>query len=391
MTERIGGSDVGESETIAQKTDAGWVLSGTKWFTSATTSQMALTLARPEGNPTGGAGLALFYVEPWDDQRLNNISILRLKDKFGTRKLPTAEVVLEQTPAELVGSSHDGIKAISAMLNITRTWNAVCAISFMRRAIALARSYAHQRRAFGQRLIDLPLHSLTLAKLQAEFEASFHLTFFVVRELGLNEHQQLSTERQLLLRLLIPICKLFTGKKVVEIASEALECFGGAGYIEDTGISGILKDAQVLPIWEGTTNILSLDMLRVVRDPQVQSVWSKSLRRRLKRVEAPQLKNEVETVQQAIKQLKRWLKRAADQSHQYWQFHARALAMSLARTTAATLLLDQAHHDTDARNDPLSGIAARHFIDRGLVSLKQRNRDDDIENANCLSSEHFSK
>src|SRR5215210_2922629 len=121
MTESTGGSDVGLSETIARQDEEGtWRLTGRKWFTSATTSQMALTLARPVGNGPGGQGLALFYIETRDDSgRLSNIQINRLKDKLGTRKVPTAELTLDGTPAQLVFGTTNGILNIAPMLNIT--------------------------------------------------------------------------------------------------------------------------------------------------------------------------------------------------------------------------------------------------------------------------------
>src|SRR5207248_2121166 len=113
MTERTGGSDVGLSETEARQEGDSWRLFGTKWFTSATTSEMALTLGRPAGGGAGGRGLALFYVELRDDEgRLRNIAINRLKDKLGTRKVPTAELTLDGTPAIPVAGLSDGVRNI---------------------------------------------------------------------------------------------------------------------------------------------------------------------------------------------------------------------------------------------------------------------------------------
>src|SRR5678816_2630408 len=119
-------SDVGLTETIAKHEPGSntFRLYGRKWFTSAIASQMALTLARPEGNPPGSRGLALFYLEMRDSEgRLQNIRIERLKDKLGTRKVPTAELTLEGTPAQLVMGTADGVKNITPLLNITRLWN----------------------------------------------------------------------------------------------------------------------------------------------------------------------------------------------------------------------------------------------------------------------------
>ena len=129
MTETPGGSDVGQTETVARRGEDGrWTLHGRKWFTSAATSQMALTLARPEGNPAGGRGLALFYLETRDaDGRMNGIRIDRLKEKLGTRKLPTAELTLDGAVAIPVRGLDGGVRGIAPMLNVTRTWNAVSA------------------------------------------------------------------------------------------------------------------------------------------------------------------------------------------------------------------------------------------------------------------------
>ena len=177
MTERTGGSDVGRSETEACKDAEGrWRLRGTKWFTSATTSPMALTLARPEGNPAGGRGLALFYVElRRPDGAANGIRINRLKDKFGTRKLPTAELTLDGAVAVPVIGLEHGTRHIAPMLNITRTWNAVASVWGMRRALALAGDYAERRVAFGALLNRKPLHVDTIAGLEAEYGGAFFL------------------------------------------------------------------------------------------------------------------------------------------------------------------------------------------------------------------------
>src|SRR5262249_19071990 len=265
MTERTGGSDGGQGLTRAVRDGDGWRLFGTKWFTSATTSEMTLTLARPEGNAGGGKGLALFYLElRRADGTPNGLRVLRLKDKLGTRMLPTAEVELDGAVAIPVTGLSDGIRAIAPMLQITRTWNALCAVCSMRRGVALARDYAGRRSAFGARLADKQLHVQTLAELEAEYQAAFLLTFRLLELLGRAEAGEATDWERRLIRALQPVAKLLTGKQAVAHASEVLEAFGGAGYIEDTGLPALLRDAQVLPIWEGTTNVLSLDLLRAL-------------------------------------------------------------------------------------------------------------------------------
>lgn len=265
MTELPGGSDVSRTETMARQVKGEWQLWGRKWFTSATTSQMALALARPEGNPEGSKGLALFYIEPRDPQgKLQHITVNRLKDKLGTRKVPTAELMLTGAPAQLVAGTSHGVRHIAPMLTITRTWNAVSAIGLMRRGLQLAWDYASQRQAFGDFLINKPLHRETLLQQEAVFIGAFCFTFACVRLLGKLENDTATVQEQQQLRLFVPLLKLMTGKQAVQVLSEVMESFGGAGYIEDTGIPQLVRDAHVLPIWEGTTNVLSLDSLHVL-------------------------------------------------------------------------------------------------------------------------------
>src|SRR5262249_39648051 len=137
------------------------------------------------GNAGGGKGLALFYLElRRPDGTPNGLRVLRLKDKLGTRMLPTAEVELDGALAIPVTGLSDGIRAIAPMLQITRTWNALCAVCSMRRGVALARDYAGRRSAFGARLADKQLHVQTLAELEAEYQAAFLLTFRLLELLG---------------------------------------------------------------------------------------------------------------------------------------------------------------------------------------------------------------
>jgi alkylation response protein AidB-like acyl-CoA dehydrogenase len=194
MTEREGGSDVGRTATVARRDEAGrWRLHGVKWFTSATTADCALALARPEGAPEGSRGLGLFLVELVDPfggrpQLGSTILVNRLKDKLGTRALPTAELTLAGALATPVGGVDGGLKKIAGMLNVTRLHNAVSAAAGMRRGVELAASYASARDAFGRPLTDLPLHKATLADLAVEAEAAFALVARGMELLARTEH-----------------------------------------------------------------------------------------------------------------------------------------------------------------------------------------------------------
>ena len=369
MTERTGGSDVAISETIAKKNGDEFRLYGTKWFTSATTSQMALTLARPEGNPPGGGGLALFYVETRDDAgRLREgILVNRLKDKLGTRQVPTAELTLEGARAIPVSGTKDGIKNITPMLTITRMWNAVCAVSGMRRALALARDYANRRVAFGAPLAQKPLHIDTIAGLEAEFHGAFLLAFRTVELLG-REESQIATEDELqLLRLLTPIVKLTTGKQAVAVASEALEAFGGAGYVEDTGLPRLLRDAQVLPIWEGTTNVLSLDVLRALARGGSLDSLDREIDRATRGAPA-ELAKAAAVARDAFAHAKTWMARARDEGPSAIESGARRFSMTLGRATELALLVEHATWCL-ARGDGRPAAAARRLARHGADGI----------------------
>ncbi|NOY25253.1 MAG: acyl-CoA dehydrogenase [Oligoflexia bacterium] len=271
MTERTGGSDVGLSETIARPVDGSdqlYTLHGVKWFTSAATSEMALTLARIDDGSTpvlqGGRGLTMFLVEVERDAygAPGGIQIRRLKDKLGTKALPTAELALDGVQARRLGPIGRGIPAISRMLNVTRYWNAASSSSAMAQAAFWARDFAMRRVAFGAPIAQHPAHQRVLLELEAVAAGAFALVAELASLMGRVEVGVATPEEHRRMRGLLPIAKLTTAKQAVAVTSEGLEAFGGAGYVEDTGLPRMLRDAQTLPIWEGTTNVLALDVLR---------------------------------------------------------------------------------------------------------------------------------
>lgn len=363
MTETVGGSDVSRTETTARRdADGQWRLTGRKWFTSAATSEIALTLARPEDpsgqRQDGSRGLALFYLEPRDaDGRLQNIEILRLKDKLGTRKLPTAELWLDGAPAVPVAGLDRGVAAIAPMLNITRTWNAVTACALMQRALALAGDYAGKRRAFGRPLNELALHRETLADLEADRAAASCALLSTIDLLGQVERGRADDEDRAALRLLTPLIKLGTARDAVSVVSEALEAFGGAGYIEDTGIPQLLRDVQVLSIWEGTTNVLSLDALRALDRVGIDA-WLQRMNARLDACRQPALGDRVEDARGRLGRVPGWLANGPEALEP----QARRLALNLYRLTGLIELLALADHGLGEGDDRALAVA-RHYQD----------------------------
>jgi len=380
MTEREGGSDLSRHSTVARRDQQGrWRLHGVKWFTSAATADCALVLARPEGAAAGSRGLGLFLVERVDPssgepQVGTTILVNRLKDKLGTRALPTAELTLAGAAATPVGGVEGGLRKMAGMLNVTRAHNAINAAAGMRRGVDLAVAYARVREAFGRPLLDLPLHRETLAALAVEAEAAFALAARAMELEGRLEHGLAGDAEQRALRALIPTVKLLTGKDAVAHASEVVEAFGGAGYIEDTGVPRLLRDAQVLPIWEGTTNVLSLDLLRAeLKDEAVTALLEEVSERAVSLRSARPLPaglgvtgDLVERSAEALaKDVRGWTLVDGD----VLQAHMRDFALRLGRACAASLLTGHAAHRLarDEHDDRAARVAGR-YAERWLTT-----------------------
>lgn len=339
MTEKTGGSDVAQTETIAKLEDGVYKLYGTKWFTSATTSQITFTLARivdDKGEAiAGNKGLSLFFVKLRDDEgKLQGITVRRLKDKLGTKALPTAELDFEGATATLVGEVGQGVKNISHLFNVTRIYNACTTVGSFKRLLDLALDYSEKRVAFGKKIADHPLHARMLSEAQEDFNMCFQLTFITITFLQLEENfakqGQKDEASSAILRLLTPITKLYTAKKNMIWTAELIESFGGAGYIEDTGLPQFLRDSQVFCIWEGTTNILSLDCLRAI---QKENALKHYIDRAVEVIEELPVTKGIlikEELEQLVADINLW---SADP--ELLQYNARDMAFRLADLTVA--------------------------------------------------------
>ncbi|MCJ8276229.1 MAG: acyl-CoA dehydrogenase family protein [Bdellovibrionales bacterium] len=355
MTEKIGGSDVSQTETQAELIDGEYFLSGTKWFTSAITAEVALTLAQAT-DESGQSGLTMFFVKIRNEKGLlNKIEVLRLKDKLGTRAMPTAELELKKCPAIMVGKVGEGVKNISTVLNTSRLYTAVCATGAMYRLMSLSRDYAHKRKAFGKTLADHPLHTTTLFDWQARVNASVQFVVQMSILMGRSETGKANEEDQALLRLMTPVVKLWTGKHCVQIMSELIESFGGAGYIEDTGLPKYLRDNQVLSIWEGTTNILSLDTLRAMSKGDVLELSLKAFAQRIGQLKG--FETEKKKMMGFIQLSKEFIQ-SQGSSKLLMENSARSLAFALGDVFAGLLLCEFAEKTKKKRDQ----LTAERFI-----------------------------
>ncbi|WP_343639356.1 acyl-CoA dehydrogenase family protein [Roseateles sp.] len=266
MTEKQGGSDVRANTTRAEPAGAGgrgaeYRLTGHKWFFSAPMCDAHLVVAKtPDGAP------GCFFVPRWrPDGTKNAVHIQRLKDKVGNRSNSSSEVEFQDAYGVLMGEEGRGIPTIIEMATHTRLNCVVGSAAMLRQALAQALHYARHRSAFGKRLVEQPLMRAVLADLALESEAAMQLSLRLAQAF---EHQDDPRERTWM-RLVTPAAKFWVCKRAVELTGEAMEVLGGNGYIDDAIMGRLYREAPVNSIWEGSGNVMCLDVMRAVaRDPQ---------------------------------------------------------------------------------------------------------------------------
>jgi len=262
MTEKQGGSDLRANTTRAEPAGAGaYLLTGHKWFCSAPMSDAFLTLARTEAGMT-----CLFVPRSLPDGTRNGFLIQRLKDKVGNRSNASSEIEYDGTWARVVGMPGRGIATIIEMAHLTRFDIVVANAGMMRAALAQALHHCEHRYAFGHRLIEQPLMQNVLADLALEWEAATLLAFRLARAFDAGRENE--RERHLA-RIVTPAAKYWLCKRINAVAVEAMECLGGGGYVEESPLARLYREAPVNGIWEGSGNVISLDVLRsMAREPE---------------------------------------------------------------------------------------------------------------------------
>ncbi|WP_406840109.1 isovaleryl-CoA dehydrogenase [Streptomyces sp. AHU1] len=262
MTEKQGGSDVrANTTTAAERDDGTWRLRGHKWFTSAPMNDLFLVLAQAPG------GLSCFLVpRVLPDGSRNTFRIQRLKDKLGNRSNASSEPEFDDTVAWLVGTEGKGVRTIIEMVTMTRLDCVLGSAAGTRAALAEAAHHARHRSAFGARLIDQPLMRNVIADLALESEAA---TTLALRLAGAADRARRGDDRErAFLRLATAVGKYWVCKRQPAAVAEALECLGGNGYDEASGMPRLYREAPLNSIWEGSGNVTALDMLRALtREP----------------------------------------------------------------------------------------------------------------------------
>jgi alkylation response protein AidB-like acyl-CoA dehydrogenase len=354
MTEREGGSDVGRSSTVATPAEDGrFRLHGVKWFTSATSADIALALARPEGAEPGSRGLSLFLLElRRENGDWNGIRVRRLKEKMGTRALPTAELELDGALAVPVGGLGRGVAKVASLLNVARLWAGAAAPAGVGHLLALARDYAGKREVFGRRLRDQPSHVAWLADIAARYEGMLAMVMETAAVVGRAEHGGNAS----LARLMAPLTKLLCARQGISAGSELLESFGGAGYVEDTGLPRVFRNLHVHAIWEGTTNVLAHDVVRALSSGDLGAEWLEDMRRRLSHITVPELQAARDRVTAAIDAVCGGVRAPGESG-------ARGLALGMARITQAVLLCEAAAWRAETKRDR-AGVIACELLTR---------------------------
>src|SRR5271166_380647 len=261
-TEQHGGSDVGATTTVAIWNGDRFTLQGLKWFASNANSGLAVATARPEGAPQGSAGLGLYLVPSHlDDGRPNHFRIRKLKDKLGTKGLPTGEIELLGAEGVEIAPPPEGFKLMMEALEYSRVHNAVGSVGIQRRSLQEALAWARNRSAFGHVLTDYPMVQDELLRMRVQFEAGALLAFEAA--IAFDEVQQ-TAEHRTWLRLATALAKYLTAEYAIAASRSALELIGGNGYTSDYPVARLLRDAQVLTVWEGPANIQALELLRLL-------------------------------------------------------------------------------------------------------------------------------
>jgi acyl-CoA dehydrogenase len=264
LTEKAGGSDVGANLVKAEHISGSlYRLSGEKWFCSNVNADIIFVLARTDEKIKGTRGLSIFLVEKYlPDGSRNPIDIIRLKDKLGVRSMASAECMLGDTAGKLVGKEFEGFKIMAEMMNLSRLYNSVAAVSASRRALAEAYQFLCYRPSFGKMAIEHALVRIKLEELMALYNSIFYMLWRAIE--ALDKADNGNQDEASLLRLLTPMIKKTSAEAGVYIVRECMELMGGIGYIEDLVMPKIMRDVMVLPIWEGAGNIMILDMLRAL-------------------------------------------------------------------------------------------------------------------------------
>jgi len=384
LTERQGGSDVGANTTRAVQDGEEWLLSGEKHFCSNVDAEVFIVLARPDGAPGGSRGLATYIVpRSLPDRSPNGFRIKRLKPKLGTVGVPTGEVSLDGARAWLAGGSGApdadvadaardgrGINRMMEMVNGSRFGVALMGLGIHRRSFLEAAIYAARRAQFGNRIDSYPLVRETLVDLLVDLEAGMAATYeCAAATRGANDAES----GRLVRRILVPLAKMRCTRRALWAASAGLEVLGGNGYMEDWPMARQLRDAQCHTIWEGTENILCIDVRRAMRGERAHIALLERVEQALETGSGHKvLAGALDTVAGSLRDTRTAISYLETAPDDMALLQSRRFAELLADTVEGALLVEEAAWALDRNGDARKAAVARRFASRRLASSPLR-------------------
>jgi len=371
LTEKSGGSDVGRNLTEAvQIEDRHYELTGEKWFCSNANADVMMILARTGQLEEGTRGLSLFLVRKnLENGDRNNIEMVRLKEKMGVRSMATAEVKLKKCKGIRIGQEGEGFKIMAQMINISRIYNSIAAVAGARRAIVEAYEFLNHREIFGKKAVEHALIRQKLHELGSLHIANFLLVWRAVH--ALDQKEQGAEHEKSLLRIITPMAKWWSAEHAVYIVRECMELMGGNGYIEDFVMPKIFRDVNVLPIWEGSGNVIVLDILRAMQKTDGMDILLSKLQKTVNQLDSKEKKVFAETLENVTGILVRMESLSRDEI----EATAKPLFKKLITLYQIGLIVDSTDETSSTWMEP-----ARRFLISDLDDQMQIREPESLEN-----------
>jgi len=377
LTERTGGSDVGANECVARETaDGGWAVTGEKWFCSNAGADVHLTLARPVGAPAGTRGLGMFLVpKVLPDGSRNRYTIRRLKQKLGSRSMPTAEYEFHGAVAYPVGEIDRGFAQMAEMITVSRLSNGMRAAAIMRRSLLEAVVHARGRSAFGKPLFELPLLREQLFEMVLDVEAALSIVLYAAH--CLDEADSGSDLHELLVRIVTPLIKYANCRQARVTAGMAMNIRGGNGYIEEWVNARLVRDAFLGSIWEGAENVVALDVARAASRQRAHDALFRDLSTRLAALKDADVLREAAPVAEAGATLAARFEALLTAPGPEREAKMTAICDRLAALVCSTLLLEEADAQVAAGDGYRKLLIATEYRRRKL------DRQDPLDNSDA--------
>ena len=345
LTERTGGSDVGANECVARETRRGWEITGEKWFCSNAGADVLLTLARPEGAVSGTRGLGMFLVpKVLPDGSGNSYILRRLKEKMGSRSMPTGEYEFERATAYPIGDVSHGFAQMAEMINVSRLSNGMRAAAIMRRSLLEAVVHARGRSAFGKPLSELPLVRAQLFDMTLDVEAALAIVLYAAR--ALDEADAGSEFHQQIVRITTPLIKYAVCRQARQTAGIAMNIRGGNGYIEEWVNAKLVRDSFLGSIWEGAENVVALDVARAASRERAHDALFRDLERRVAGLHDSDARREAEPLAAALEATQQRFEALLVASAPEREAKMTHMCDRLAALICTTLLLEDADAET---------------------------------------------